>query len=180
MNEEIWEKIKEAPDYSVSNFGKVRMDGKTIVKSNGIMATYKSHIVKPSVKKCGYLEVRLITDTNKSIYRLIHRLVLSAFNPIENMEKMEVNHRDENKLNNNLDNLEWVTAKENCNYGTRNERFSAKLMKPVQCIETGIIYKSFKEAEDKTGIDKGSINMCCTGYRNRQTAGGFHWRYVDE
>lgn len=180
MNKEIWKKIEEAPNYSVSNLGRVRMDGRTIIKSNGTITTYKPRIVSASNKNCGYLEVRLILDKNNYIYRLVHRLVLSAFNPIENMNEMEVNHKDENKHNNILENLEWMTSEENCNYGTRNVKCGEAKERKVMCVETNIIYKSFEEASKLTNIDKSSINMCCTGYRNRKTAGGYHWRYVDE
>ena len=69
-------------------------------------------------------------------------------------------------------------VKENCNYGTRNFRVSLKNNIPVECVEAGIVYRSFHEAAQKTNIEISSINMCCTGYRNRQTAGGFHWRYA--
>lgn len=176
MNKEIWKIITEAPDYSVSNLGRVRMNGKTIIKSNGIATTYKPHIVAMSNKKCGYLEVRLITDKNKSIYRLVHRLVLSAFNPIENMDVMEVNHKDENKYNNSLENLEWVTSKENCNYGTRNVKCGDARAKKVKCVETGVIYNSGKEASKLTGVSCSGISCCLNGKRNK--SGGFHWEEV--
>lgn len=138
----------------------------------------KEKILKPNKKKNGYLEVGLMIETNKRKWFLIHRLVLSVFNPIKNYENLEVNHKDENKENNRIDNLEWITSKENCNYGTRNFKVSLKNNIPVECVETGIVYRSFHEASQKTNIKIASINMCCTGYRNRQTAGGFHWRYA--
>ena len=106
MSKEIWKKIEEAPYYSVSNFGRVRMDGRTYVNSKGVTKTCKSHIIGVSRKKnTGYLEVRLIINKDKYIYRSVHRLVLSTFNPVENMNAMAVNHKDENKNNNLLDNL---------------------------------------------------------------------------
>lgn len=138
----------------------------------------KEKILKPNKKKNGYLEVGLMIEPNKRKWFLIHRLVLSVFNPIKNYKNLEVNHKDENKENNRIDNLEWITSKENCNYGTRNFKVSLKNNIPVECVETGIVYRSFHEASQKTNIEIASINMCCTGYRNRQTAGGFHWRYA--
>ena len=86
----------------------------------------KEKILKPNKKKNGYLEVGLMIETNKRKWFLIHRLVLSVFNPIKNYENLEVNHKDENKENNRIDNLEWITSKENCNYGTRNFKVSLK------------------------------------------------------
>ena len=176
MNKETWVKIKEAPDYSVSNFGRIRMDGRTVTKSNGVVATYKPHMVGVSNKKCGYLEARLTVDNNKSIYRLVHRLVLTAFNPIENMDIMEVNHKDENKQNNNLENLEWTTSKENCNYGSRNIKCGQAKAKKVRCVETGIIYNSGKEASEHTNATRSGISNCLNGKKNK--SGGFHWEAV--
>ena len=165
--EEKWKRIPGFPKYKVSNYGRI------------LSYHYKTpRIMKPrKAVKTGYLEIGL-SNNNKRKFFLVHRLVLSLFNPIEHMEEYEVNHLDENKENNRLDNLEWVTPKENCNYGTRNERIADKAKIPVICIETGIVYPSNKEAAEATGIGKDRINMCCTGYRNAKTAGGYHWRYA--
>lgn len=151
----------------VSNFGRVK----------SIQYT-KERILKLNKKKTGYLEVGLMVKPNCRKWFLVHRLVMETFSPIENSNEFEVNHKDENKNNNRIDNLEWVTSKENCNYGTRNFRLSMDKNIPVECVETGIIYRSFHEAAEKTNIGIESINMCCTGYRNRKTAGGYHWRYA--
>lgn len=165
---EIWKEIDFAPGYFVSNFGKVKS---TKFKNE--------RMLKLNKKKNGYLEVGLIVEKNCRKWFLVHRLVAIVFNRIDHFENFEVNHKDENKDNNRIDNLEWVQSKENCNYGTRNFRISIhKECKPVECVETGIIYKSFSEASKKTNINKSRINMCCTGYRNAQTAGGYHWRYA--
>lgn len=167
MKEE-WRQIKEAPDYYISNFGRVLSKKKN----------YFNRIMKPKKsKKTGYLQIGLMIN-NKRKFFLIHRLVLSHFNPIENMEMLEVNHIDENKQNNHIENLEWMTSKENCNYGTRNQRLSEQQGIKVQCVETGKIYDNFHIAAQETGTDISSINMCCTGYRNRHTANGYHWRYA--
>lgn len=164
--EEIWKNIDGYDGYEVSNFGRVASN------------KYKNRrILKQHKRKTGYLEIGL-SNKNKVKWILVHRLVLATFQPISGIENMEVNHKDENKENNRIDNLEWVTSKENCNYGTRNFRLSMDKNVPVECVETGIIYKSFHEAAEKTGIEIASINMCCTGYRNRKTAGGYHWRYA--
>ena len=97
---EQWKVITEASNYEVSNFGRVRN-----------IST--KHILKGRLSKSGYLQVSLkIDDTNKFSNRYIHRLV--AIYWIDNNEnKREVNHKDGNKLNNHLDNLEWVTSSEN-------------------------------------------------------------------
>lgn len=80
------------------------------------------------------------------MYR-IHRLVMENFCPVENMENLEVNHLDEDKTNNCLNNLEWVTKTENLNYGNRAKKYGESRGKKVRCVETGIIYCSTREAE---------------------------------
>lgn len=179
MNDkEVWKIIKEAPNYSVSNLGNIRMNGKTITDSKGVVRKYKSHIVKPSNKNSGYLEVSLTINNNKTIHRLIHRLVLSTFKPIDNMESMEVNHKDENKHNNNLNNLEWMTSKENCNYGNRNVKCKDAISKKVKCIETGVVYNSGYEASLNTGVNRATISRSINNknYHPRK----YHWEEVYE
>lgn len=167
--QETWIAIPNTTGYFISNFGRV-----SSIKS------HKPIILKQKKDKNGYKQIGLCCDDGKRKWFLIHRLVMTMFCPIDNMENMEVNHKDENKDNNHLDNLEWTTSKENCNYGTRNQKCSESKCIKVLCEETGVIYNSCKEASEILGIDKASINMCCTGYRNRKTAGGFHWRYANE
>ena len=179
LEDEIWTKVKFAPAYSVSNYGNIRMDGKFIIDSKGIKRYYKPHFVKFNTKKTGYLEVSLITEVNTVVYALVHRVVLSSFCPVDNMDSLEVNHKDENKKNNHLSNLEWVTSKENCNYGTRNKRCAEKNYVKVICVETGIVYNSLTEVKEKLGISKPCLSRCING--KAYTAGKFHWRkYCDE
>lgn len=132
----------------------------------------------------------------------VHRIVAEVF--IEHDEQLnEVNHKDENKQNNNVKNLEWVTHKENMNYGTRTERqartargrkrspltdetkikISDKLKgsnhpkaKKVVCVENGMIFETVKEANEWCSITAG-VGECCKG--KQKTAGGFHWKYID-
>lgn len=165
MNKEVWKEIVEAPDYEVSNFGEIRS------KKYG-----DKRIIKQSIKKTGYKEVGLCYKPNKRRWFLVHRLVLTAFNPIENMDIMEVNHKDENKQNNNLENLEWATSKENCNYGSRNIKCGQAKAKKVRCVETGIIYDSGKEASEHTNATRSGISNCLNGKKNK--SGGFHWEAV--
>jgi hypothetical protein len=71
----------------------------------------------------GYKEALLSKGGKRKHYQ-VHRLVMMAYNPVEDMYKLDVNHIDEDKSNNHISNLEWINHKENCNYGTRNQRIS--------------------------------------------------------
>ena len=102
--------------YEVSNLGRVR-------------SLETERILKPSKNTWGYLFVSLYKNGIKKAVR-IHRLVALAFIP--NPDNLPcINHKDEDKTNNTVDNLEWCDDKYNANYGTRNERIAEKTRKPV-------------------------------------------------
>lgn len=129
-----------------------------------------------SKNKRGYYIVTFCIN-GKLKYFSVHVLVARQFIP--NPENLpQVNHKDENKLNNKTDNLEWCTHTYNNNYGTKNKRTADKLSKQIKCLETGIIYQGFHEAGRQTGIDYRSINDCCRGRYGHKTAGGYHWEYA--
>ena len=113
-NKEIWKDIKGYEGkYQVSNFGRV-------------WSIKNQKYLKYWVNRCGYHLVGLRSKNGKQKHEQIHRLVALAF--IENPNNYpQVNHKDENKGNNCVENLEWVTAKQNCNYGTRTERAAEKI-----------------------------------------------------
>ena len=145
------------------------------VTEDGRIWSYKTkRFLSPGKHKGGYLQVALWKN-NKPKYYFIHRLVAEAFIPNpDNLQ--QVNHKDENKTNNNVWNLEWRTRKYNMNYGTMRERGARKIGKAVQCIETGITYWCANEAERQTGIWATHIRESCRN--NNRTAGGYHWQNV--
>lgn len=146
------------------------------ITENGQVWSYKSNKwISQRYDKYGYLRVTLINDDKKMKTELVHRLVALAYIPNPD-GKETVNHRDENKENNCVSNLEWMTKQENLNYGTRGQRQSDKVSKPVRCIETGIIYKNARVAAKEIGIGDTNIYYCLNG--KRRTAGGFHWERV--
>ena len=110
-------------------------------------------------------------DGTRKVY-FIHRLVADAYIPNPD-HKPQVNHKDEDKTHNYINNLEWMTAKENINYGTRTQR----TFKAVYCVELDKTFDSIREAERQTNISHGNISSCCKGKLN--TAGGYHWRYCN-
>ena len=119
---EVWKAIKDYEDcYKISTAGRI-----TGIKYHKILKYY----IRPD----GYATVILCKNNKKKLYR-VHRLVAETFIP--NPKKLsEVNHKDENKLNNHIDNLEWCTSQYNKNYGTRNQRCMIMRGTPVKCIET--------------------------------------------
>lgn len=82
--------------------------------------------ISTKVETDGYLRVSLMKYPKGTTYRQIHRLLMMAFSPVENMEKLQVNHKDGNKLNNDLSNLEWVTCKQNIQHAWKNNLASSK------------------------------------------------------
>ena len=178
---EIWKPIDGYENlYEVSNHGRVRsLDH---YASNGQkLILYKGKVLSPNMGTNGYYSVQL-SKNNKIVRKMIHRLVALTFIKNPNPDKYNmVNHKDEVRTNNNANNLEWCNAKYNTNYGTGMKRLSELkkgkdnllLRKSVQCVETGIIYSSLKEAAQKTNANKAAISMVINGKRNK--AGGYGW-----
>jgi hypothetical protein len=118
--QEIWKDIEGYEKYyQVSNLGGVKSLTRKMIRSNGIIQTFKERILKPCTDTKGYLSVVLSKNNKANSFR-IHRLVAKHFVP--NIErKPQVNHIDGDKLNNNFNNLEWCTNKENQKHATLNK-----------------------------------------------------------
>ena len=167
--QEIW---RDVEGYE----GLYQVSDKRRVKSLNYNRTGKEGILNPRENSRGYLHVILCKDGKHKNY-LVHRLAAQAFIP--NPENLpEVNHIDENPSNNYLDNLEWCSSKYNCNFGTRNKRVSKSNSISVMCVETGEVFSSTKEAQEKTGINAKNIGKCARQDKRRHTARQYHWEYV--
>lgn len=120
--EEIWKPVLGYEGlYEVSNLGRVRSVDRSVTYNNGQIHLHKGKLLSPGkTNKLGYLQVALCK--NGSIkHKLVYRLVAEVFIP--NPDNLpQVNHKDENPLNNCVDNLEWCTSEYNINYGTRTQR----------------------------------------------------------
>lgn len=126
--EEIWRDIPDFKGYyQASNLGRIRsVTRKARVKIlHNDFRTIKERIISPATTKDGYLKVSL-SKNHKRYYFKVHRLIAITFIPNPNNYPV-INHKDENKQNNCVDNLEWCSIKYNCNYGSRNKKISNTL-----------------------------------------------------
>lgn len=170
---ESWIEIPEFTNYEVSDLGNVRN------KKSG------RHLKQFSPK--GYQRVTIYKN-GIGYKKFVHRLVVESFIGLSNdSSKTQVNHIDENKKNNSLKNLEWLTPKENTNHATgiarrklaqRNQRSTS--LPVVQMTLSGVelhSFESMKEAERKTGISVQQISMCCSGKITR--AGKYKFKKIE-
>ena len=149
-------------------------EGLYAVTSCGKVWSYRSNkFLKLCDNGKGYLIAGLSKDGKSKMHR-VNRLVAKAYIPNPN-NYPQVNHRDENKTNNSVCNLEWCDNKYNLNYGTHNARMARTLSISVICVETGEIFGSISEAR-KAMESNNSIAKACSG--ECETAYGFHWNYV--
>lgn len=177
MMDEIWKDIIGYEGlYQISNLGRVKSLGNNKSRKEKILK-----LTKKRVKKSTYYTVNLHKNGAVENFR-VNRLVAQAFIP-NPYNLSDVNHIDEDTLNNVVSNLEWLSHKDNCNYGTRNTRMSEsntnnlKRSKQIVCIETGIIYPSVHEASRKLNINYGNLYRALK--HKEKTCGGYHWDYIE-
>lgn len=185
---EVWKDIKGYEgEYKVSNYGRVKS-----------LKNHKEKILKQWKNNKGYLNIALYKNKKSKMYR-VHRLVALAFIP--NPENLpEVNHKDEIKENNHVDNLEWCDRKYNMNYGTVRERLSKTriennydyhrgadniLSKKFICVTTGEVFNCSREANEKYKIPPMNIIRNCKGESKSAgehpiTGEKLQWMYYDD
>lgn len=173
--------VKGYPMYEVDELG-------------NIYSRYTGRILKHNISKAGYHSVELFND-NGSKRILVHRLVAEAFIP--NPDNLpQINHKDEDKSNNRVSNLEWCTPRYNMNYGEMGKirhtlidyskpvfrenavKNAKNAQKAVRQFLNGLLiaeYESGKEASMVTGVNASHIQETCAG--KRKSAGGFTWQY---
>ena len=189
--QEVWKDIKGYEGlYQVSNKGRVRsLDRKDWMHVSNCYRKLKGKILKPGHNTWGYQQVQLsdALGGKKGKRVSVHRLVACAFIPNPN-EYPCVNHKDCNKDNNSVDNLEWCTHEYNNNYGDHNKKVSeslkgkrrSNLHKPILGIskdkKSYLYFACTHDAQTLAGIDCGSIVNNLKG--RRKSAGGYAWEYV--
>jgi len=174
FDKEIWRDVRGYEGlYQVSNQGRIRCYDRYNKYGK---CHHKGHIMRPYMIK-GYHTITLRKD-GKYKHHQIHRIVAFAFIPNPNNYPC-INHKDENRINNNVDNLEWCTAKYNINYGTGLQKRAAAHSVPVNQfgLDGSFIcsYPSMHIAYRSTGISPSKICNACKGIRRK--AGGYIWKY---
>lgn len=151
-------------------------EGLYAITEDGKVWSYKRQkFLSPKINKLNRMSVMLCKGNDSHKMYSIHRLVAQAYIP--NPDSLpEVNHKDENPMNNSVSNLEWCTGTYNVNYGTRNDRCGQPSRKPVYCVELDKTFISLREAAKAINVRPAAISHCLIG--NSKICGGYHWRYV--
>ena len=173
MQTEIWRPVEGYEGlYEVSSLGRVKS-----------LKYGREKVLKPWKDGWGYLLVTLCRNGKVKHFKA-HRLVATAFLP-NPMRLPEINHKDEDKTNNCVSNLEFCDRRYNLNYGTHNERMAASKSKPVEASkypdfsEICLTFASTNEA-GRNGYNKGHVSSCCNGcyhYKGNNKYKNLYWRF---
>lgn len=161
---EIWKTIEGYPNYMVSNLGRVKS-----------LNYGKEKLLKPGFNGRYYF-VYFCKEGKQKNYK-VHRLVAQAFIPNPN-NLPEVNHIDENKTNNRVDNLEWCDRKYNINYGTRTEKTRKPILQFTKNGEFVKRWNSGMDIERELEFNSGNISSCCLG--KLKTCCGYKWGFAED
>lgn len=188
--EEIWKDIAGFEgEYQVSSKGMVRSLDRYIVQKNGRKCYKQGRILSPGHTKYGYQFVRIGSfygGKHRDAY--VHRLVAETF--LSNPDNLpEVNHKNEIKTDNSVENLEWCNRLYNARYGHTREKIAAtqknNAIRPViqRDLEKRLlaVYRNAEEAYRQTGIDSSAILKVCKGMSDKYiTAGKYLWNFADD
>lgn len=177
MSKEVWKPVVGHEGlYEVSSIGRVKRVERYAPYRDGFRIK-REKILSPNVINGGYQQV-LLTKNMVRRGHLVHRLVANAF--IDNPDGLpQVNHKDGNKKNNTVSNLEWCTAKENMLHSVVNGMRNDCKSVGMYTVDGNLLqtFKSIGEAERKTGIFSQNISCVCKG--QAKTAGGYVWKIIE-
>ena len=175
---EIWMPIKNYENYYVSNLGNVMVIKNVAIRINSKIKGIKFLQLKQSIDIGGYSTITLTNNGFSKTFK-IHRLVAEAF--IKNPKQLQqINHKDENKQNNSVNNLEWCSSSYNNNYGNRNIKVAKKLKKKVDCLDmNGNLVKTYESvsATRKDDFLPNKVCQVCKNKYGRKTHKGYLWKY---
>ena len=175
---EEWRDIKGYEGiYQVSSLGRIKSLSREIKNGKNTTKKSKERILKPrcNTKRRGYYEIGLYKNNKEKRYK-VHRLVAEAFME-NNFNKSEVNHKNGNKADNSVENLEWVTSEENKKHAWDNNLCNANHRKQkILCNETGEVFNSVIECANNMEIDRSSIFKQLRG--KRKTVKGYTFKKI--
>ncbi len=189
--EEIWYSLEDLPNeqwkdvldtnnrYKISNYGRLLINVRTYIDTLKRNCSRRARIGNPSINSQGYLHFT-ICYKERRFSEKIHRIVGKYFLP-KSINKIDINHKDGNKRNNHISNLEWTTSKENYHHsrdvlGFHIEKRVWKLDKKTnRKLE---IFDSAKKAAASIGVGRSQIYRVCSGWR--KSCKGFKWIYENE
>ena len=146
---EIWKDIAGYEGiYQISDMGIVKILGRIRKQPNGGVFNVGNRFLTQKTTADGYKEVSLSKD-GKTTHFLVHRLEMKTFNPVANMDNLQINHINEIRNDNRLENLEWCTAVYNMNYGNRISKIKETQGCNLICLTTGEYLPSINEAAKK-------------------------------
>lgn len=181
MESEIWKDVVGYEGlYQVSNLGRVKgLDRKASIGNNNFRSVKGGLLKIRKGEKTNYPFVALTKNHKASLIR-VHRIVAEAFIPNPN-NYPQVNHKDGDKTNNCVCNLEWVTCSQNTKHAYDN-RLNKKA-RPVECLKDGVVIKTYKsalEAERLDGFQSQNIAHCCNHKYGHKKHKGYEWRYAEK
>lgn len=177
MEKEIWKDIPGYEGfYQASNLGRVKSVTRIITDKHGILRKLYGTILHQYIGTNKYYQVNLSVN-GKMKTEKVHKLIGLAFLPKEN-PTYEINHKDENKLNNKANNLEWCSRSYNMLYNDNFKKLYKKVYK--MSLENKFLqsYESLKDAANKNNCEKSGISACCNG--KIKTYKGYIWKYEKE
>lgn len=161
--------------YEVSNLGRVRSLNRTVTSSRGKQYIKRGRIRKPILNDTtGYYAVVLCGEKTKKTMT-VHRLVAMSF--LENPQNYNcVNHKNENKRDNRVENLEWCSKAYNNNFGSRKTASDKPVVAKHMITGERAVFQNARMAAKKTGANYKNISACCRG--KRRQAAGYEWRFL--